>query len=862
MGRETDSDPGQICPGTNRADSSSRFLRFVTVRNIIGGIIALQIGLFLGGVLIINYFQNRASEDIFRSEKQEAAEAFERLVQLKGSGLEIFVRDYTYWDEMVQFFHQQDRKWAEANIAPGLETFGTDAIWCFNLQGDLIYFVADSGYGELESLPGLKEGVFRLLADTAFCHFFLKWENAVTEIRGATVHPTDDPGHLTPAHGIFVAGRVWNSAFLSGLGEIAGGDVFLCDAEELKSFVCYRRDSSSRRRDRLADNAGTGVMVLRRVLSDSRGKPVAVLEMEKVNKGVEVYRGWARHNLAVMLLEGGLIFITLIFALTFFVTTPLRDLVNALDRREAGYLKKWQNRPCEFGKISRAIGRLFSQEEEIRKQKEEAQRYLDIAGVIIVALDEEGRVVLVNRKGCELLGYEAEEIKGKDWFENFLPEAVRAKTRAVFRGLLEGMEAECAFFENPVLTRDGRERLIAWRNAVVRDHTGRIVGTLSSGEDITETRRIERALKENEAKLRTITETMRDGLVMIDDEGRVALMNPAAEQLLGYKSDELLGKVFHEIVAPERYRPLYRKKFPGFARTGTGAAVGKTIELEALRKDGTEVPVELSLSALNWQGRWYGVGVMRDITERRAAEKALAEKAEELRRSNQELERFAYVASHDLQEPLRMVGSYVGLLARRYKGKLDKDADEFINYAVDGVTRMQRLINDLLTYSRVGTRGREPVPTASGEVLKRALLNLKVAIEEKNARITWDEPLPVVMADDRQLEQLFQNLIGNAIKFNCQPVPEVKIGAEKRNGVWVFRVEDNGIGIDPKFSEKVFEIFQRLHTREEYPGTGIGLAVCKKIVERHGGKIWFESEPGKGTTFYFTLYPAEERKEG
>jgi signal transduction histidine kinase len=254
--------------------------------------------------------------------------------------------------------------------------------------------------------------------------------------------------------------------------------------------------------------------------------------------------------------------------------------------------------------------------------------------------------------------------------------------------------------------------------------------------------------------------------------------------------------------------------------------------------------------------------LLREVAERKLAMEALAKKEAELERSNQELEQFAYVASHDLQEPLRMVGSYTQLLSRRYKGKLDADADEFIGFAVDGVSRMQRLINDLLQYSRVGTRGREPEPVESEQVLTRSLQNLKIAIEENKAAVTHD-PLPRVMADDRQLEQLFQNLVGNALKFHGDEPPQVHIAAERSNGSWMFSVKDNGIGIEPQYADRIFLIFQRLHTRKEYPGTGIGLAVCKKIVERHGGRIWVESEAGRGAAFKFTLRrPAEPAEEG
>jgi signal transduction histidine kinase len=223
-----------------------------------------------------------------------------------------------------------------------------------------------------------------------------------------------------------------------------------------------------------------------------------------------------------------------------------------------------------------------------------------------------------------------------------------------------------------------------------------------------------------------------------------------------------------------------------------------------------------------------------------------------LKRSNGELERFAYVASHDLQEPLRMVTSYLQLLERRYKDKLDGDALEFINYAVDGSNRMKTLISDLLSYSRVGTRGKEIALTDCEEVLGRVLSNLQVAIEESGGSVTHD-PLPSLMADDVQLESLFQNLIGNALKFHGKQPPKIHVGVEQKGKEWVFSVSDNGIGIDPQYFERIFIIFQRLHNRQEYPGTGIGLAISKRIVERHGGRIWIESQPGKGSTFFFTL---------
>jgi PAS domain S-box-containing protein len=246
------------------------------------------------------------------------------------------------------------------------------------------------------------------------------------------------------------------------------------------------------------------------------------------------------------------------------------------------------------------------------------------------------------------------------------------------------------------------------------------------------------------------------------------------------------------------------------------------------------------------------VGMGIDISERKHAEQALQERTTELTRSNAELEQFAYVASHDLQEPLRAVAMYTQLLEQRYGERLDADASSIIGRVTAAVHRMQTLIRDLLTYSRVDTRAADFRVTSCETVLQEVLDNLQTAVAETSAEVSHD-PLPTVLADEVQLRQLFQNLVGNALKFHGQEIPRVHISAVTRHGHWVFSVRDNGIGIDPQYVDRIFVIFQRLHTRRAYPGTGVGLAICKKIVERHGGRIWVDSTPGKGAEFFFTL---------
>jgi light-regulated signal transduction histidine kinase (bacteriophytochrome) len=258
------------------------------------------------------------------------------------------------------------------------------------------------------------------------------------------------------------------------------------------------------------------------------------------------------------------------------------------------------------------------------------------------------------------------------------------------------------------------------------------------------------------------------------------------------------------------------------------------------------------------------VAVEREIREagirheKKKAEEALLKTSEDLARSNAELTQFAYTASHDLQEPLRTITCFVQLLEKRYQGKLDQDADEFIGFIVSGTKRMEQLINDLLAYSRVNTR-REPLSLMKIEdALQSAMLNLNYVLEDSKGSVVYDE-MPSVVADEAQMTQLFQNLIGNALKFHGEEAPRVEISAALKGNDWIFSVRDNGIGIDPQFKDRIFELFQRLHTHEEYSGTGIGLTIAKKIVQQHGGQIWMESEPGKGTTFRFTIPAMPDR---
>ncbi|MBI4314216.1 MAG: PAS domain S-box protein [Candidatus Omnitrophica bacterium] len=340
-----------------------------------------------------------------------------------------------------------------------------------------------------------------------------------------------------------------------------------------------------------------------------------------------------------------------------------------------------------------------------------------------------------------------------------------------------------------------------------------------------------------------------DVIFVLEPDGCVRYTSPSAERILGYQPQRLAKRCIFEFIDPYDLP----KMLQAFNRSVCHPQAIESETFHFLKQDGTRRFVEAIFNSLLENPAMEGVVLnIHDITDLNQAQNALKSAADELARSNQELEQFAYAASHDLQEPLRKVASYTQLLGDTYKGKLDGEADKFIGYVVDGVVRMQALIKDLLLYSRVGRGEMTKEPISMDAVVSQVLSTLEIRIRETQAVVTKD-PLPTVPVNRSQIEQLMQNLIGNAVKYHGEAAPRIHVSAQRRGTHWVFSVRDNGIGIDPQHYDRVFVIFQRLHTRTQYEGTGIGLAICKKIVERHGGKIWVESKPGEGSTFLFTV---------
>jgi PAS domain S-box-containing protein len=480
-------------------------------------------------------------------------------------------------------------------------------------------------------------------------------------------------------------------------------------------------------------------------------------------------------------------------------------------------------------------------------------------GMLLATAD--GTILDANPEACALLKRTREEVVTAGHgaiFDASDPRLVAAMQERREAGRFKG--------ELRLLHRDGSSFPAEVSFAAYRGEE-RDENTVIVFRDVTEREEAERKLRETEARFRTLVEQIPaiTYIEAVDSEERstnLLYASPQIEVVFGYTPEEWMAdtELFPRLLHPDdRERVLAEDE-----RTENSGEPFRA-EYRQYTKDGRVIWVRDEATLVrDYEGRpMFWQGVMFDITEQKRYEEKLAALVEELRRSNIELEQFAYVASHDLQEPLRMVASYTQLLARRYEGKLDSDADEFIGYAVDGANRMQTLINDLLAYSRVGTRGKELVSTDTQAAFEAARANLRTAIEETGAEVVCSVELPTVVGDGIQLTQLFQNLIANAIKFSSREgeVPRVEVGSKRlgysssRDEEWLFWVADNGMGIEPQYKERIFRIFQRLHGKGEYSGTGIGLAICKKIVERHGGRIWVKSEVGEGSTFYFTLRP-------
>lgn len=459
----------------------------------------------------------------------------------------------------------------------------------------------------------------------------------------------------------------------------------------------------------------------------------------------------------------------------------------------------------------------------------------------IMMADTSGIVTFVNNKMVEMLGYSQDELLGTDAL--FLLEK---NQHNIMNKKIENREKGIAeSYELKFIRKDGKKLWTLVNASPIYNSKGVHTNNLAMYMDITERKAIEERLLFQA----DILSRVQDGIIAVDDNFNIIYWNKIAEKMLGWTEEEVIGRNSGDLLQT-RFENSSREDFYNKLQKD-GHYLG---DLYCLCKDKTYLPVEVNVKKFtDKKGKTTSIlASIHNISKRKQRDEKLKRTVEELKRSNKELKRFAYVSSHDLQEPLRMVTLYSQLLEKRYKNSLDDDANDFINYIVENAKHMKQLIEDLLEYSKVTSDTKKLGNVDLEKVVDIVISNLSISITENNVNITR-ESLPTIFADENQMLQVFQNLISNAIKFKGENSSKIHISAKKEEGKWIFAIKDNGIGIKPDYVDQIFEVFKRLHTKEEHPGTGIGLSIVQKIINHHGGQIWVESGPGHGSTFYFTI---------
>ena len=506
-------------------------------------------------------------------------------------------------------------------------------------------------------------------------------------------------------------------------------------------------------------------------------------------------------------------------------------------------------------------------EEELQLERDKAQKYLDIAGVIIVAINEHQNVTLLNNKGCDILECDKNEVIGKNWFDNFIPEFGRDRVKAVFNKLMAGDIESVGYFENTVITKSGKERIIAWHNTMLRDSNNNIIGTLSSGEDITERKETEGDLKSSEKKFRILAEKS-PNMIFINKKGRVVYVNERCVEKMGYTKEEFYSENFNfmELIAPESIGLVNKN----YSRHMQGEEISP-YEYNIVKKSGEKLFAIISTSLIDFENDKAILGIITDITERKKAEEELikhrehleelvGERTNDLEISNRylneaikELETFSYSISHDLKAPLRAISGFSGMLSQDYSGSLDEEGNRILNVINENAVQMGQQIDDILKYSRTARK-----PLESGEINIKKLAEGVISElkgDYKDRDIVFDiQEMPNCKGDSVLIKQVLMNLISNAIKFTGnEKKAEIELGSMQADNEIIYYVKDNGVGFNMKYADKLFGLFQRLHSTKEFEGTGVGLALVQRLIYKHRGKVWAEAEVNKAATFYFSL---------
>jgi len=517
--------------------------------------------------------------------------------------------------------------------------------------------------------------------------------------------------------------------------------------------------------------------------------------------------------------------------------------VNSILKEKTGELE--QSRRVDQGVIQ-DVQQAKAQAEERRDSAERLAAIIESSQDAIIGKTLDGILTSWNTGAEKMYGYSSEEVLGKS-IKAIIPPEKLAELEKILQTIRKGERLD--HFETLRRRKDGKLIDVSLTVSPIKDASGSLIGASAIARDITEIKRAREIALEREKWFGALIEHSSDLLMQLDVEGKVIFVSPSAKRILGYETDEILNRIIFEFIHPDDLN-LVHGLFKDILSKEDNAISG---EARFRHKDGSWRWLEGSGKNLLYNHNIKAIVInARDFTDRKKFEEKLTEFAAELKKNNEELESFAFIASHDLQEPLRIVSSYAQLFTQRFSDKLDETSSRYLAYIVDNIKRMQDMISGLLIYSRIGRKGQVMSLVDCDKICENALANLKLSIEQKGVNIQKGR-LPILLANEVELLQLFQNLIGNAIKYCDKEKAVVEISSYKGENSWVFCVRDNGIGIEQEYFQQIFEIFKRLHTQKEYPGTGIGLAICKKIVDTNGGDIWVESNLGEGSKFFFRM---------
>lgn len=785
-------------------------------------------------VLIQRYYEIKRLHTLYNERKQINSANFSLITELMNKKLESYVIESTYWDELVKAVETKDSNWFHLSIGPNF-AYGSkySGVWIFNNNKKLVFSTGENENGFTKEFP-VCVGLFDKLIDSnAVTHFFILSPKGFMEINGAKIYPGNDPERKNQSRGYFFAGKLWDADYISQISSITTSNI---------AINYYNGQSLKDRSD-----FTKGKIYFIHNLCDWSSKPIASVhvlsdftQLKSINKAF-------KNDLYLFLFFAITIVAVLMYYTVKWVSRPLNLVSQSLKNNEKSSITGLTKDKTEFGDMARLIENFYLQQRTLQDNEQKYRMIFDTANDSIFLMQKD-KFIDCNEKTLELFGCTREQIINTEPYRFSPPTQPdgRDSTEKAMERIIAAINGQPQRFEwvhskYDKSTFDAEVSLNAFK--IADEHYIQAIV-----RDISEQKKAEDILRKSRETLTKIIDSMPFAVTIVDKKKNIRLANSKAVEMTGYKdSSELVGKMCHKFICP--------------AECGNCPVLDKhmTVDMServVLTKDGKNVPVLKSVVPIMFEEEEVLLESFVNITERKEAEEKTKQLNQNLESVNDELKNFVYVASHDLREPLRKITAFGSILQSSLKGKLDGDDTENLQFMIDGAARMNKMIEGLLSYSRVNTKACLPQQLDLNDIVKDLReFELSVVLQEKQVTISVPEPLPVVQADSAQLHQLMQNLIANGIKYQAKGnAPKINITCKPAADDMVrIEVTDNGIGIKPEYHQSIFNMFKRLHTSNEYEGTGIGLAVCKKIVEKFGGQIGVESQFGQGTTFWFTI---------